>query len=64
MKIPTRILLTACSIALLLACSAKEDPEGVLSQGHKDALQKAEGVEQLLQDAEQKKLQDLDATTD
>ncbi len=45
----------------LLACSeAKEEPTGVIPQGHLDAIEKAKGVEKLLQDTSAKALENVD----
>ena len=39
------------TVLLVLACSPKEDPEGVIPQGYEDALDKAQGVQDKLQGA-------------
>ena len=58
-------LTRASAIALLslslFACSEpQEEPTGVIPQGHLDAMEKAKGVESLLQDASAKALEDVD----
>jgi hypothetical protein len=56
--------LTKISIAALLlsviACGAKEEPTGVIPQGHLDALDKSKNVENVLQDAHKKQLESID----
>jgi hypothetical protein len=56
--------LTKFSIAALLlsviACGAKEEPTGVIPQGHLDALDKSKNVENMLQDANKKQLESID----
>jgi hypothetical protein len=56
--------LTKISIAALLlsviACGAKEEPTGVIPQGHLDALDKSKNVENVLQDANKKQLESID----
>ena len=44
----------------LVACGPAEDPTGVIPQGHLDAMDKAKDVENVLQDAQKKKLEDVD----
>ena len=56
-----RIVVIALLGFTLTACGeAEEEPTGVIPQGHLDAMEKARGVESVLQDAEQKKLKDID----
>jgi hypothetical protein len=56
--------LTRLSIAALLlsviACGAKEEPTGVIPQGHLDAIDKSKNVENVLQDAHKKQLESID----
>lgn len=56
--------LTKLSIAALLlsviACGAKEEPTGVIPQGHLDAIDKSKNVENVLQDAQKKQLESID----
>jgi hypothetical protein len=57
----TRIGAIALLGFTLMACGeAEEEPTGVIPQGHLDAMDKARGVESTLQDAEQKKLEEID----
>ncbi len=35
----------------VLACSPQEEPEGVIPEGYKNAMGKAQGIESTLQDA-------------
>ena len=52
-----------CITALLLcviACAAKEEPTGVIPQGHLDAMDKSKNVENVLQDAQKKQLESID----
>ena len=52
-----------CVAAVLLsvvACGAKEEPTGVIPQGHLDALEKSKNVENVLQDAQKKQLESID----
>lgn len=43
---------------LLSGCGKQEEPEGVIPQGYEDALEKAGNVENQLDAAAQKQLQD------
>ena len=56
--------LTKLSIAALLlsviACAAKEEPTGVIPQGHLDALDKSKDVENVLRDANKQQLEGID----
>jgi uncharacterized lipoprotein NlpE involved in copper resistance len=45
---------------LLMGCTNKEEPTGVIPQGYQDAVKKAGSVENKLQDAAQQQLQELD----
>ena len=59
MKSFPRTLSIVFSCALLAACGAKEEePAGVIPEGYKDAVKKAENVEQLLQDSQNKQLEE------
>jgi hypothetical protein len=54
-------ICTATILSLLvMGCTSKEDPEGVIPPGYEDAMDKASSVENQLQDAAQKQLQELD----
>jgi hypothetical protein len=49
------------AIALLvLACSPREEPEGVIPQGYEDALDKAQGVQDKLQGAADAQLEAME----
>lgn len=54
-------------ITLLLAGSlygcVKEDPEDALPEGYKRSLEKADGVEQQIQDTANKRLGELEASS-
>ena len=56
--------LTKLSIAALvlsvIACGAKEEPTGVIPQGHLDAIEKSKNVENVLRDAQKKQLESVD----
>ncbi|MEP0203894.1 MAG: hypothetical protein ABJ084_12915 [Halioglobus sp.] len=58
--------MTGLIVAGLLAASgcAKEDPEGVIPEGYKKSMDKAEAVEQQLQDDAAKKLEAIDKQID
>jgi hypothetical protein len=56
----TKISLTALLLLPLIACGAKEEPTGVIPQGHLDAMDKANDVEDVLQDAQKKQLENID----
>ncbi|MEH6583234.1 MAG: hypothetical protein V7754_14930 [Halioglobus sp.] len=64
MKTLSTILLTALSVVLILGCELKEEePKGVIPEGHLNAMKKAENVEGLLQDANKKQLEEIDAAS-
>lgn len=45
----------------IVACGeTEEEPTGVIPQGHLDAMDKARNVEGVLQNSEQKQLEDVD----
>ena len=55
--------LTAAALiaaGLLTACAQDENPEGVIPEGYKSALDKAEGVEDKLQDSLQMRGQEVE----
>ena len=56
----TKKLLAAALFLSLIACGAKEEPTGVIPQGHLDAMDKAKDVENVLQDAQEKQLKGID----
>lgn len=45
-------------------CAKEENPEGVIPEGYKKSMEKAEAVEQQLQDEAAKKLEAIDGQTD
>ncbi len=55
-----RVPLATALLVSLFACGAKEEPTGVLPQGHLDALDKTKDVENVLQDAHKKQLEGID----
>jgi len=62
MTMLSRTFLILLIPMLLAACEMRdEEPEGVIPQGYKDAMKKAENVEGVLQDAEQAQKEALDA---
>jgi hypothetical protein len=57
-----KFTLAATTVALLLgACAREEKPEGVIPQGYKDAVNKAQGVEGTLQDSLQMRDEEINA---
>jgi hypothetical protein len=56
----TKVFLAAALLLSLIACGAKEEPTGVIPQGHLDAMDKAKDVENVLQDAQKQQLEDID----
>jgi major membrane immunogen (membrane-anchored lipoprotein) len=55
----TSITLAAL-LLILVACGAEEEPTGVIPQGHLDAMDKANDVENVLQEAQKNQLEDPD----
>jgi hypothetical protein len=56
-----RMTAVAAFVSLLLAaCAQEEKPEGVIPEGYKSALDKAQGVESKLEDSMQLQEQQLD----
>jgi major membrane immunogen (membrane-anchored lipoprotein) len=54
-------IATAVAATLLLgACSQKESEEGVIPEGYKSAVEKAEGVEGKLEDTMQMHREEMD----
>ncbi|MEH6590388.1 MAG: hypothetical protein V7746_09040 [Halioglobus sp.] len=65
MNTSIRIFAAVLTATVISGCELKdEDPEGVIPQGYKDAVNKAENVEGLLQDAQKTQLEDIDANTE
>jgi hypothetical protein len=54
----------AITSLLLVACAKEEKPEGVIPEGYKSALDKAQGVEGKLEDAMQLQGQQMDGSED
>ena len=55
------IALALIVMALVNYSKDRQDPAGVIPQGYEQSLEKAGGVEQTLQDASQRRLQDLES---
>ena len=53
MKILKTTAAAAATILLFSACSQKESEEGVIPEGYKSAVEKAQGVEGTLEDTMQ-----------
>lgn len=61
MNIPAKIILVVLIPVMLLGCDLKEEePEGVIPEGHKNAVNKADSVEGLLQDSQKKRTETVD----
>lgn len=56
----TKISLATVLFLSLIACGAKEEPTGVIPQGHLDAMDKTKNVENVLQDAHKNQLENID----
>lgn len=56
----TKVSLATALLLSLVACGGKEEPTGVIPQGHLDAMDKTKDVENVLQDAHKKQLEDID----
>lgn len=57
-----KAITTAAAVILLLtACADKESEAGVIPEGYKSALEKAQGVESQLQDTLQIQREKMDA---
>ena len=59
-----KISAIALLALFIVACSAEEEPTGVIPEGHLKALEKANNVEDLLNDAQKKQLEEVDGATD
>ena len=58
-----KLISTALLVALMLgACSREEQPEGVIPEGYKSAVDKANSVEGTLEDAMQAQAREIDAS--
>ncbi|MEP1471195.1 MAG: hypothetical protein ABJK20_17900 [Halieaceae bacterium] len=62
MKRVMTIAMTLLLMGSLYGC-LKEDPEDALPEGYKRSLEKADGVEQQLQDTANKRLGELEASS-
>jgi major membrane immunogen (membrane-anchored lipoprotein) len=60
MSILKTITVAVFTSLLLAACAQEEKPEGVIPEGYKSALDKAQGVEGKLEDAMQQQGQAID----
>ena len=60
MSILKTTLIAAFATGLLVACAQEENPEGVIPEGYKNAIEKAKGVEDKLQDSLQMRDQEVD----
>lgn len=61
MNIGTRTILMTLLYTLIVGCGAKEaEPEGVIPQGYKDAVKKAENVEAVLQGTMDNRSKDME----
>ncbi len=47
-------------MAVLAGCMKEEEPEDAIPEGYKKSLEKAEQVEQKMQDAAEQRMQDLE----
>ena len=54
-------LALAVIVYVLLSLSREDTPQDAIPEGYKRSVEKAEEVEQTLQDAAQKQLEELDA---
>jgi hypothetical protein len=56
-----KIAIVALLTLPIIACGeTKEEPTGVIPQGHLDAMDKARNVEDVMKNTEQKRLEDVD----
>lgn len=61
MNAGTRTILITLLYTLIAGCGGKEaEPEGVIPQGYKDAVKKAENVEGLLQGTQENRSKDVE----
>ena len=59
-----KLVTTALLCVTLLACGAKEEPTGVIPEGHQKALEKAKDVENLLEDSKVDRMKAVDGDSD
>jgi hypothetical protein len=56
-----KIVIVVLLTLPIIACGeTKEEPTGVIPQGHLDGMDKARNVEDVLKNTEQKQLEDVD----
>jgi len=60
MRLIGLILSLAAIVWVLFQASGGNDSDDIIPEGHKQAMQKAESVEQTLQNTAQQRLQELD----
>ncbi|MEH6567808.1 MAG: hypothetical protein V7709_01950 [Halioglobus sp.] len=61
MNAGTKTILITLLCTLIASCGAKEaEPEGVIPQGYKDAINKAENVEGLLQGTQENRSKEIE----
>ena len=60
MRLIGLILSLAAIVWVLFQASGGNDSDDIIPEGHKQAMQKAENVEQTLQNTAQQRLQELD----
>ena len=60
MSILKTTVITVFATVLLAACAQEENPEGVIPEGYKNAMEKAKGVEDKLQDSLQMREQEVE----
>jgi len=56
----TKLSLIALLSALITACGGSSEPKGVIPEAQLEALDKAKQVEDVLMDAQKKRLQEVD----
>jgi hypothetical protein len=61
MKLVARTILITLLYTLVAGCGAKElEPEGVIPQGYKNAVKKAESIEGILQNTLENRSRDIE----
>lgn len=61
MKLIGYVIALGVIVYVLMTLSKDETPQDAIPEGYKRSMEKAEEVEQTLQDAAQKQLEDLDS---
>tara|TARA_R110001599_G_scaffold353459_1_gene592741 strand:- start:453593 stop:453784 length:192 start_codon:yes stop_codon:yes gene_type:complete len=56
----TTVMATTAAVLMLGACAEKESEEGIIPQGYKSAVEKAQGVEGKLQETMQMHGEEMD----